>query len=213
VAIPFAALTRQALMPLIVVCLIAALGSALMILLTGVWYPLWLPVLLLMLSRMVFPILLVPAAFFSGVMRVAQAVYPNVARICMLLTFGWFIAVLSFYTFMVLHAGQSMMVPDAETRLPSLVWTIAIAVLPWAIFATRDRDNILFTGMVFMMLASAIVSVSLVFFFVVPFWAGYWIFCGMMAMMLSLQAMFEHFFLKTPPADTVPPVPPPSPES
>ncbi|HEX2753755.1 MAG TPA: hypothetical protein VHP34_11750 [Alphaproteobacteria bacterium] len=204
-AIPFAALTRKALMPLIVICLIAAVGSAGMILFTGTWYPLWPPVLAIMLSPLIFPILLVPAAFFSGVMRVAQALYPNVARICILLTFGWFIGVLSLYAFMVMHLSQSLMVPGEATRLPALVWTIAIAVLPWAIFATRDRENILFTGMVFMMLVAATVSLSLVFFFIVPFWAGYWIFCGLMAVMLSLQALYEHFFIKIPAADNAAP--------
>ncbi len=204
-AIPFAALTRKALVPLIVVCLIAALGSAGMILFTGAWYPLWPPVLAVMLSPLVFPILLIPAGFFSGVMRVAQAVYPNVARICILLTFGWFISLLSFYAFLVMLLSQSLMLPGEVTRLPALVWTIAIAVLPWAIFATRDRENILFTGMVFMMLAAATISISLVFFLIVPFWAGYWICCGLMAVMLSLQALYEHFFIKIPATDNAAP--------
>lgn len=215
-AISFAALTRKALNPLMALCLIAAIGSGVMILLTGIWTPLWPVALAIMLSPLVFPILLVPAAFFSGVMRIAQAAYPAVARACMVLTFGWFISVLGLYTFFVMYTSLPLGAPDASTRLPALVWTIAMAVLPWAIFATRDRDNILFTGMVFMMFAAAVVTTPLVFFLVVPYWAGFWIFCGLMAAMLSLQALYERFFLQTPPADnagkadTPPPVPPAS---
>jgi len=103
VAIPFAALARKSLNPLMVLCLIAAAVSCVAVLMTGVWTPLWPAVLGIMLSPLVFPVLLIPAAFFSGVMRLVQAVYPTVARMCMLLTFVWFIGTFGFYTFFVMH--------------------------------------------------------------------------------------------------------------
>jgi len=184
-----------------VLCLIAAMASGVLILLTGIWAPLWPSVLGVMLSPLVFPVLLVPAAFLSGVMRIAQAAYPKVARVCMLLAFGWFIGVFGFYAFFVVHMNLSLGAPEAATRLPALVWTIAMAVLPWTIFAAQDRDNLLFTGMVLMMFAAAAVTTPLVFFLIVPYWTGFWIFCGLMATMLSLQALYEHFFLQTSSAD------------
>jgi len=210
VAIPFAALARKSLNPLMVLCLIAAAVSCVAVLMTGVWTPLWPAVLGIMLSPLVFPVLLIPAAFFSGVMRLVQAVYPTVARMCMLLTFVWFIGTFGFYTFFVMHMTLPLGAAEA-TRLPALVWAVATAVLPWAILASQDRDNILFTGMVLMMFASAVIVAPLVFFLIVPYWTGFWIFCGMMAAMLSLQALYEHLFLdKTPPADA--PAPAETPE-
>ena len=194
-AIPFADLTRKALTPLIAVCLVAALGSAAVILQGGGWRLLWVPCLALMFSRIIFPLILLPAAFFSGVMQAAGAVYPKVAKVCLWLTFGWVIAVLGLYQFGIFHLGAGLMEEPAPARFPVLVWTIAIAVLPWALFALRDRDNILFTGIVYMMTVSALVSLPVMIFYAWPVVTGFWLFCGLMAAMLSLQAAYEHFFL------------------
>lgn len=193
--IPFADLTRKALTPLVAVCLTAALMSALVILQAGGWRLLWGPSLAIMLSRLVFPVVLLPVAFFSGVMQVANSHYPKVARVCLLIVFGWFISVLALYQFGLYHLGSGFMEEPTEWRVPVLVWTIAIAVLPWALFAMRDRDNILFTGMVLMMFVSALVILPAMAFYAVPFWTGYWMFCGLMAFMLSMQALYEHFFV------------------
>lgn len=156
---------------------------------------LWPPLLALMFSPVVFPLVLFPAAFFSGVMQVAQTAYPKIARAAMLLTFIWFVLVLSGYALGVYYVGHGLMQAGAPTTIPMLVWTIAVTVLPWAVFATKDRDNILFTGLVLMLLASCAVVVPLLAFGMLAFWQGYGALCGLMAGMLSIQALYEHFFV------------------
>lgn len=194
-AVSFADLTRKALTPLVVVCLLAALGSAAMILQAGHWRLLWLPSLAIMVSPVVFPLVLFPAAFFTGVMQAAGNLYPKVARLCLLLTFGWFISVLAAYQFGIYHLGAGLLEAPNPLRLPMLVWTISIAVLPWAIFATRDRANVLFTGIVYMMVVAALITVPSMVFYALPFWWGYGLFCGVMAALLSLQALYERLFM------------------
>lgn len=194
-AVSVSGLVKKSLTPLMVLCLLLMAVSGILVLVQGHWMVLWPPLLALMFAPVVFPILLFPAAFFSGVMQVAQTAYPKVARACMMLTFVWFVLVLSGYALGVFYVGHGVMQEGAATMLPMLVWTVAATILPWAVFATKDRDNILFTGLVLMLLVSSAVVVPLLAFGYLAFWTGYWALCGMMAVMLGVQALYEHFFI------------------
>lgn len=194
-AVSISGLVKKSLTPLMVLCPLVMAVSGGFVLFQGHWMPLWPPLLALMFSPLVFPLVLFPAAFFSGVMQVAQTAYPKVSRVCMLLTFAWFVLVLSGYALGVYYIGHGLMQEGAVTMLPMLFWTVAVTILPWTIFATKDRDNILFTGLVLMLLVSSAVVVPLLAFGHLAFWAGYWALCGMMAVMLGIQALYEHFFI------------------
>src|SRR5690606_19592088 len=99
-------------------------------------------------------------------------------RACMLLTFAWFVLMLSGYALGIYYVGHGLMQEGAVTMLPMLVWTVAATILPWAVFATKDRDNILFTGLVLMLLVSSAVVMPLLAFGHLALGAGYWALCG-----------------------------------
>jgi len=187
-------IVKNSLRPLLLVSAGTMLVSGLWLLSLGYWQALWMGVLFLVFSPLVFPLLLFPAAFFSGMMQVTATVYPKVSRIMTVMTIGWFVIVLALYGFNSFYA-ISMLV-RGDTLWPAALWAISSALTPWAFFATKDPGNLFFIGLLWMMLATAIVMVPVFFIFGLTFWTGFLVFAGIMTATVSLQALYEKLFMK-----------------
>jgi hypothetical protein len=153
------------------------------------WQTLWLPILLTMAGPFVFPIVLFPAAFFSGVMQVTEKEFPLVSTIFAGAALGYFAAILSVVTAaIVLNTAGHF---NTHHALLTYGWSMVAPILPWAVFALRDRKNYLFIGMIWMLVLAN--YASLVFFKGQEIsFSGYFfsVFC-LMAVMLALQAFVE----------------------
>ncbi len=207
-----AAFIKKCLTPLIVLGSIAMAISGVWVLLLGHWVPLWPGIVGFLFSLLVFPLLMLPAGFFAGVMQVSAQLYPRVSRVCMLLTFAYFVMMLSGYAIVLFYVASGLINADMPTVWPALIWSVAATVTPWALFATKDRDNVLFTGLLFMLTLSCVWVFPLVPFYGLSIGAAYWLLCVSMGAMLLLQAGYENLTnknkggLQTPLSTTVFPI-------
>lgn len=187
-----AAFIKKCLTPLIVLGSIAMIISGVWILLLGHWVPLWPGIIGFLFSSLVFPLLMLPAGFFAGVMQVSAQIYPRVSRAAMLLTFVYFVMMLSGYAMVMFYVASGLITATVPTLWPALVWSVASTVTPWALFATKDRDNVLFTGLLFMLGLSCAIVFPLVPFYGLALGSAYWLLCLGIGTLLLIQAGYEH---------------------
>jgi hypothetical protein len=100
-------------------------------------------------------------------------------------------ALLSFFVAASFYLTSDYFFPGM--RIPALVWAVTAAVMPWLVFAIRDRGNLFFTGLVLMMEMGAVLVAFLGPF---SFWQTFWIVAGVMAVLQALQALCEEKIFK-----------------
>lgn len=185
----FSTLVRKSLTPLIALNAISMAASGGYLLFQGVWVPLWPAVLMIFLSPVVFPLLMFPAAFFAGVMRVAGEHYSKTSRIMAILSGGWLITILTAYVMTILHVTEPVL--SGETLFPALIWSVSASVMPWAILALKDRDNVFFTGLVLMTQLSAIAAFLAAFSWALDYWQTFGLFWVLMVALVLIEMAVE----------------------
>lgn len=146
----------------------------------------------LFMSPLVFPFLLLPAGILTGIMHLMLKSQMKhwMEKVLTVLSLIYLVSVLCGYTVACFYflAGA----PQA----PAAVYAVTSSVLPWAIFASKDRDNVFFTGLVLMMQLSAIVLVALnVALRLDDFTQKFWIIWGVMMFCVSVEALFERIMM------------------
>ncbi len=173
-------------------------GSGGWLLYVDQWRAMWPAGMAFVASPFIFPLLMIPAGFCAGVMMVTQHQFPRASRVFAVLTFGWFVTLMTGYPVVSLAFAADAV--QAGYLVPGVIWALAAAITPWAFFSTRDRGNVFFTGLVYMSaLVGAIIfplaahekwSLSQIFY-------TYWL---VLAALVGAEALYEKFFFK-PPAD------------
>lgn len=111
----------------------------------------------LFLSPIAFPFLLLPVAILTGMLRLSMKseAHPVLDKALTVLSIAYIAAVLSAWTVLMFY----FLVGAPE--VPAAMYAVASSVLPWLIFAAKDRENVFFTGQVIMLQVSALVLVAL----------------------------------------------------
>ena len=148
-------------------------------------------VMLLVISPLVFPFLMIPAAFFGGLMQMA----PKHAKLFAFCSFLYLDALLAFFV-----AGTFWFIDPlvrGEAVYFALVFAIGASLAPWVLFAARDRGNLFFTGLILMATASALLLAALIVLMHLDgFGALFLVAFAAMAGMTGLQALYEKIFMK-----------------
>lgn len=166
------------------------------------WRSMWMAGMAFVMSPFIFPLLMIPAGFCAGVMMVTEKPFPKASRVFAVLTFVWFITLMSGYPVVSLMATGDAI--HAGYKLPAIVWALAAGLTPWAFFATRDRGNVFFTGLVFMSAVTGAVLFPLAAHEKWDMSRLFWTYWLALGVFVSIEALYEKFFFK-PPADAAAP--------
>lgn len=191
---PLQNLVKKALDPFIWMGAAAMAASGLWLLLEGHWFSLWPAAMAFILSPILFPLLMIPAGFCAGVMLVTEKPFPRAARVFIALTFVWFVTLMAGYTFASFLLVHELAVGD--TLIPALVWALSASVTPWAFFATRDRGNVFFTGLVFMTALVGAVLLPLAALYGLSGKQLFWSLWLVLGALVSIEALYEKYFFK-----------------
>jgi hypothetical protein len=206
---PIHNLVKKSLNPFLGVGAVCMVCSGVWLISAGHWYVLWTASLAFIFSAIVFPLLMLPAGFCAGMMMATEKMnYPRTSRIFQTLSFTWLVMLMAGYTTGILTVAQGYIMMDTSITLPAIIWSIAASVTPWAFFATRDRDSVFFTGLIYMTAGVAAVLFPLA---LAQGWAMmslFWIFCLVLGSLVGLQALYEKFFHKPAAEAAVPAAPP-----
>jgi hypothetical protein len=151
----------------------------------------WPGVLGLVLSPVIFPMLLIPAAFFAGMMTILEKSNKLLEALMKLLSVLYLITMMSFYEVLMFYFLTG------SPEKPASIYAVAAGVAPWAALARQDRDNLFFTGLILMMQVSAIVLV--VFnetFRLKDFDVKFLIIWSTMVLLVTIQALYEKLVLE-----------------
>src|SRR6218665_2339129 len=149
-------------------------------------------------SPIIFPLMMIPAGFCAGVMMATEKMFPRASRVFAVLTFVWFVTLLSGYPVVSLMLMSDAI--HAGLVTPAIIWALSAALTPWAFFSTRDRDNVFFTGLVYM---SVLVGAILFPLAAHEKWGAaqlFWVYWLSLGALVGAEALYEKFFFK-PPAD------------
>jgi hypothetical protein len=204
---PFLELVKKSLFTLTCAALALAAGSAIWLMTLGTWLPLWPTVLAFSFSPMLFPILLLPAAFLAGIMRLTHEQKPGIARAAQNLSLIYLLLVLSGWAALVFGITSSLF-RDAML-VPALGWSVAVSCGAWAVFCRNDRDNVFFIALVWMLAAGCAVAAAFIYLRGDPgFWVRSVIIAAVTGIFMLIWAIYEAQVL----AKQVPP-PPAAPEA
>jgi hypothetical protein len=197
--VQISSLVKKSLMPLVVAsCIVAAVSGAGLISM-GQWRTLLPIVLFFPFSFFVFPILLFPAAFFSGMMQVLEHnEKPAVARVMLGLSLGWLVFAMSLFTAIVFYL-MAELISHEQMRLSAATWAVSAVIATWSIFATRDRDNVFFTGLVMMLAVAASIAAWRMTLSEHGFWQIMLTIFLPFVLMLAAQGAAEKIIYKKPP--------------
>lgn len=183
---------------------------------TGIWLVyngqligVWPMFLAFIFSPVVLPIVLLPTGFFAGVLRVISnggGPKPLVA-ILSVLSIGWLIIAMSGYALLCYH---ELMTAAAVLPLYAKIYGCGIALAPFALLASKDRENLLFVGLVWFMQIAVIATTLLPPVLQIEWdsWRNFGLLVAIMGLFTLLQAAAEALFLgKTPPGSNLPDVP------
>lgn len=111
--------------------------------------------ILLILSPIVYSILLAPAGIFANIMQATSRIFPRFSSVMMGVTLCYILAALT-ATAAVTFAW---IVPAMHGKMfvIGLIFGVVAAPAPWAVFALKDRDTVLFTALVLFMQAGMVV--------------------------------------------------------
>ena len=184
----FTDIVKKSLTPLLYINMAAMAFSGLMLAYWGYLGSAGPGFLALFMSPVVFPFLLLPAAIMTGVMRLVMnaKLPPIVEKALTVLSVMYLVSVLSGYTVMCFY----FLVGAWEG--PAAVYAVSSSVLPWLIFAAKDRENAFFTGLVIMLQVAAIILVLLnVAVRLDDFERKFWIIWGVMMTCVGIEALYE----------------------
>jgi hypothetical protein len=149
---------------------------------------LWPVALALFACTLVFPFLMVPAAMFGSLMQIFTARgQPRVATMMQVLSVGWLIFAMALWGALVFDLSEPALSAGGLMRVMGLIWCVAGAAAPWAVFARGDRDNIFFTGLVLMFAGGCLAAMLLA----ATFWGWFLVIAGVMAALSAAQALYE----------------------
>lgn len=193
-SVSVSALVKKSLTPLIALNGVGMAVGGIWLLFYNALGSMWPAVIALMVSPFVFPLLMFPAAFGAGIARVMEPVKPRLAKAMLVAGIGWLVLLFTSYVMLSFDLVSQLMMYQ-ESLLPALIWAISVGVLPWAIIAAKDRDNIFMTGLVLMTEAVSIFVAWAAVFWSLRFWHAYWLFLALLATCVALQAAYEALFL------------------
>jgi hypothetical protein len=181
---------RAALTPVIVTtCAVMALSGVYLVY-AGFLTILWPVALTLFLSTLFFPLLLIPAALFAGLLQLFTVrKKPRIAMVMQILSAAWLVGVMSVSGMLVFDVtSPALAAAGAVTHAAALAWCVAGTVAPWAVFARGDRDNLFFTCLVMMLLAGTLAAAAT--------GGGFMVIAGVMGTLVAAQAVYEETVLK-----------------
>lgn len=189
---------KTSLTPLIALSCLGMAAAGGVLVWSGHWRALWTCALVFFISPFIFPLLMIPAAFCGGLMRVFLTAQPLVARAMQALASGWLIFILAFWGAMVFDMAMPL-TQDPALQWPALAWCVAGSVAPWAVFARGDRDNIFFTEIVLLFFLGCLAAAAALLQGPLRFWQAFWIAAIAMAAPMAAQAVIEETLLKKKP--------------
>jgi hypothetical protein len=192
-------IVQKSLNPLIYANLVGMVLAGLSLIAFGFFPAVWPGFVALLVSPIVFPLLLLPAGFFSGVMVIVQKSHPRVEKAMMVLSVLYLITVLTAYVMLSYHlVGHYVLnrifLADGvvwQMLIPAMVYGAAAGVAPWLILAAKDRDNVFFTGLVFMAEVTALVVMAAGVWQEWSFWHATRIFWLILALLMVIEAAYE----------------------
>lgn len=189
-------LVKKSLNPFIAAGVAVMLCSGFWMVGAGHWYALWPTAMAFVFSAVLFPLLMIPAGFFAGAMMATEKKYPLAARAFTVLSFAWFVLLLAAYTTWSFSVVLPYIKEDPEVLYPAIAWAISAALTPWGFFATRDRDSVFFTGLVYMATAVAVVLFPLAMHYAIEPYMVLRFYALALGSMVALQALYEKLFIK-----------------
>ncbi len=189
----FASLIRKSLTPLIYANLAAMVIAGGWLAAQGYISSIWPAIIALIFSPLILPLYLFPAAFFAGMMQVVSLAYPRVSKFMALVSTLYMITAFAMYAMGTIYLMYGVM---EREPLAAFFFGVAAGVAPFAILAAKDRDNLFFTGLVWMEKLCAVVVMLLALLKGIAPWHGFWIFWCLMAAMVGAQALYEKIFMK-----------------
>ncbi len=197
-----ALLVKKSLPVLLYTNMVAAAGAGVWLVFTGYVTIVWPLILALLMSPMLLPFFLVPLGLFAGSARIVQGSMANVAKVLNILSVIYLAFILSGYCLVCFR-----IVYDAVMKapLPAGIFGVAIALSPWALLGMKDRDNVFFTGLIWMTQITAIAVMAAMASYGWDLGYSFWVFWGTLLVMLGAQSGYEAVFMKTKPAMTPPP--------
>jgi len=199
-------LVRASQTPLLYANLVVAAGAGVYLAATGYVTTVWPFIVGLLFSPIVFPLLLTPVGLFAGMAHLLSQAKPGVARFLNILSVGTLVTVMAGVCVLVLR-----LVYDVATVQPiAAVYGVAIALSAWALLALKDRQNLFFTGMLWMTQITAIV---IAYFMMTLQWDAattFWSFWIAMVALVLLQTAYEAMFIKPQQPPQEPPAVPPA---
>jgi hypothetical protein len=188
-------LIKASLTPLIILNLAGMILAGGYLFYLGYWGALWTCILVFFLSPFIFPLFMIPAAFFGGLTQMYLTAKPKVSLAMQALSVGWLIFVIGTWGAIVFDFASPLFTMPG-LLFASLVWCVCGAVTPWMVFARNDRGNIFFTGLMLMAetgcIAAALVNIN----HTLSLWDQFFVIGGVMALLATAQAVGEEVFLK-----------------
>ncbi len=186
---------KTALAPLIAFNCAGMMLAGGFIIYSGYWGVLWNCLLGFFISPLIFPFLMIPAAFCGGLMRMFLQSRPLLARMMQAASIGWLIFVISFWAAMVFDSASPLLALENMTG-PALLWSVCGAMAPWAIFVHNDRDNVFLAGLIVIAqigcIAGALASIN----YDLTFWSRFAVIAGVMAALSAMLSVYEEITLK-----------------
>lgn len=191
----FSAIVKKSLTPLMIVNIAAMVISGVWLTVNGFIFAVWPAVLALLFSPLIFPILILPAAMFAGIMQLMGQAKPVLGKVMAFLSIGYLVLAFTFYI-MLLFRMMADPLGSPVNVIPAMVFGVTAALAPWTVLAAKDRDNLFFTGLVWMAELTAVIVMCCAVPFGWKFWFSAMVFLGIMAGMVLVQALYEKMFLK-----------------
>jgi hypothetical protein len=186
----FSDIVKKSLTPIIYINVAGMAFGALSLIWMGYFGNAWPGFVGLFASPLVFPFLLLPAGILTGLMAITMKSHPKLEKVLTVISVLYIVTLLSLYTITAFYFLVG------TPTIPAAIYAVCSAVLPWAIFAAKDRQNIFFTGLVLMMQLSAIVLVGLnVALRLTDFTQKFWIIWGTMMFCVCVEALYEKIML------------------
>lgn len=198
----FSTVIRKSLSPLIYANLAAMVIAGGFLAAQGYISAIWPAIIALIFSPLILPLYLFPAAFFAGMMQVVSLAYPRVSKFMALVSTLYMVTAFALYCMGTIYLMTAVM---GREPWAAFFFGVTAGIAPFAILAAKDRDNLFFTGLVWMAKICSLVVMALVLLKNIAPWHGFWIFWGLMAAMVGAQALYEKIFLKKTDTAVAPP--------
>lgn len=189
----FYALQQKALTPVIYFSCAGMVVTGVYLLAQGYWQSIWMNIIFFLCSPLAFPFLMAPATLFAVIMKNVAARRPVLAFLMQPLTMIYLMAMFGLWAAVSYNVASGIF--GGEYVLIPLFWAQFSVSAPWSVFATHDRDNLLFISLTHMLqIASGLVTLA-GYNFPIHFWAVFGIVFGTMFVLVILQSVYERHFM------------------